>query len=359
MRVLILQHKIQQYRVPIFRLLASRVRLTLATDDISQIKLMNEECFDVLHLPVYSFGPVMFHHPRLITSLSKFDVVIALQNLRCIDLMLLSLIPVRNFKYVLWGIGVSASYTKKYDEDKRLDFLRKLFFARADALIFYTSYPKAKYLSYGFESDKLFVAQNTTEVLINRPSKDASKRKSFLFIGSLYAQKGLEKLIEIVYELNKGLLLKDYVLDIVGDGIEKESLESLVKELNIEEKVIFHGAIYEEEKIAKFFNRAALCLSPEQAGLSVLKSMGYGVCMVTKSDAITGGERLHITNRQTGILFNDFSELKEILVHCVNDPKTYIDIGEKARDYYYRYTTPQIMSQGILSAINYVTDGAK
>lgn len=354
MRVLILSHLIQQYRIPILRLLASEVDLTLATCKESQLALGVRENFNVIHVPIYNVGPFIVHHPKLITIVNKFDIVIGLQNLRCLDLMLLSLVPFRSYSYILWGIGVSASYSKKYDDDKRLDFLRKTFFSKADALLFYTEYPIAKYIAMGVNREKMFIALNTVSVISDITLHETNNRKSFLFVGSLYSQKGLENLIYLIKKLESSNKLQDYTLDIVGDGSEEKRLKLLVNHLRLESKVLFHGAIYDEKRLSKFFAKAILCLSPEQAGLTVLKSMGYGVCMVTKFDSITGGERLNIHNWKTGVLFKDYHELEVVLEDCVRNPLKFVTIGQAGKTYYNCFATPRLMMEGIKSAIDYV-----
>ena len=52
-------------------------------------------------------------------SNDKYDIVIALSNLRCLSLMALSLRPNRKFKLIYWGIGVSASTKNgsKFDQN--------------------------------------------------------------------------------------------------------------------------------------------------------------------------------------------------------------------------------------------------
>lgn len=66
-------------------------------------------------------------------------------------------------------------------------------------------------------------------------------------------------------------------LRIVGAGSEREVLEQYVKDNGLQDNVAFHGAIYDEKEILKIFQQSLLCFSPTQAGLSVPKSMGYGV----------------------------------------------------------------------------------
>lgn len=142
----------------------------------------------------------------------------------------------------------------------------------------------------------------------------------------------------------------------MGDGPEFNKIKDLVKENGIDNKVILYGRIIEEEKLRDLFMRSFVCVSPGQAGLTVLKSFGYGVPFVTRQDAVTGGELLNIKNHENGILYSDDKMLVDILKDVRLDPEKYIQMGNNAYEYYYAYATPQKMAQGVIDAINYVLD---
>lgn len=46
------------------------------------------------------------------------------------------------------------------------------------------------------------------------------------------------------------------------------------------------GGVYNDEELVSYFEKAIICIFPDQAGLSVLKSIGYGVPYVMHKDAI-------------------------------------------------------------------------
>ncbi len=58
----------------------------------------------------------------------------------------------------------------------------------------------------------------------------------FLFVGRLTQLKGLQDIIEILPEVNG-----DWLLDVLGDGPLRPQLEEMVKSLDLNKKVIFHG----------------------------------------------------------------------------------------------------------------------
>ena len=135
---------------------------------------------------------------------------------------------------------------------------------------------------------------------------------------------------------------------------ERKALEEYVALQNLSENVIFHGAIYDEKVLADQFSHALLCISPTQGGLSVPKSMGYGVPFVTRKDAITGGEIYHITPGVNGIMYDKDDDLLNILSDACQNSQKYIEMGVKAQEYYNNNATVLHMAQGAMDAIEYV-----
>jgi len=349
-KVLILYNNLFHYRLPIFRLLAKKCDLTVAYSIGPET--VPDFNFKVVKLPVFKFNRFIIHKCNLFQLCQKYDVVIAYGDISWLKISLLPFYKSRKFRLLYWTIGVSASYNKKFDEIKKWDYIRDFFYKKADALIFYTDYPINQYIKRGYSKKKLFVAPNTVEVLNDNIGKVA--KNSILFIGTLYMQKGLLNLLnsyKLALEIDPNLP----ILNIIGGGDEFDSVHEWIKCNNLEAKAVLCGPQYDSLKKANFFNKSLACISPNQAGLSVLESMGYGVPFITKSDSITGGERLNITNGINGILYNDTSQLTEIILDISNNPNKYILMGNNAKDYYYKYRRPTDMANGILSAIEYVT----
>ncbi len=69
---------------------------------------------------------------------------------------------------------------------------------------------------------------------------------------------------------------------LVGDGTEREALEALARSLEVD--VHFHGAVYDETRLAQLIYRSDVTVSPGKIGLTAMHSMMYG------TPAITHGE---------------------------------------------------------------------
>ena len=349
-KVLILQGEISSYRWPIFNIIAEQFDLTVGyyTNDDSP-----SEChFKKVKFDTYQLGPF-----TCIKSLRKycgqFDVVVFMDNLHALSYCLLPFGP-RRYKAISWGFGIRASYTRLYDVNRRhtfLDWVSQKVNEACDADIFYMEKSKEFWKDTSFDLSKVFVAPNTTAVA--PIDIEPSMKKNLLFVGTLYEKKGIKALLEAYVEAQQKVA-KLPQLDIVGDGEDALRLKQFVADNNLTEYVIFHGAIYDEKELSTYFKRALMCVSPHQAGLSVSKSMGYGVPFVTYKESITGGERYHITHEENGILYDNDSDLVNVIIEASNNPNKYVEMGMRAKSYYDNNATPKHMAQGAIDAINFV-----
>jgi len=350
-KVLILINNLFHYRVPIFNILAEKCDLTICYS-IGQYEI-DKEKFKVLKLPIIKWGKFAIHKNNIFKFCQKYDAIIALGDIAWLNISFLPFWKKRKYKIIFWTIGVSASYKKKYDNIKYWDCVRDYFYKKADALVFYSDYPINKYIKRGFIKERLFVAPNTVDVCFDVNWKEI-KKDSLLFIGTLYREKGIMALLEnykSAYKENSNVL----PINIIGGGDEYEAVNNWIIDSELSDKIILLGAIYNNKKKSIYFKRAYACISPYQAGLSVLESMGYGVPFITMQNAITGGERFNIKNNINGILIKKEAEIKDIIVDISQNPEKYIQMGIRAREYYNDSHKPEDMAKGLYSAIEYVT----
>lgn len=348
-KVLLIQNSITHYNLPIYNMLGEKIHLTVAHFDPQHIH--TEKHFKELFLHFRKLGPFIISKENLVLICNQYDVVICLADLHWLSLMFLGLHKKRKYKLIFWGIGVSASYKNKFDQDKKWDFMRYYFMRKADALIFYSEYPVEKYVKKGFLRNCLFIAHNT--VVINRTVSEILPRDLIIFIGTFYKEKGI---FDLLTAYKRAYFIDDRIpeLILIGDGDEYNNIKTWIDENGLAHKIQMTGAIYDDAKLERFFLRSLACISPEQSGLSVLKSMGNGVPFITRSDSITGGERFNIINNQTGIIYNDTVELVNILQQLNQNKEHFITMGENARRFYNSYRNPDIMVKGFTDAIEYV-----
>lgn len=358
-RLLLLQETIVPYRYPIYNLIAKHFFFTVAYINKAKGTEKMKANFRTIQLQTKTAKGV-YWIKGLQSLCREYDAVITLPHLRCINFCL---VPFLSKKYVAltWSIGVRASYFRPYAIDEKMHWSDRIYekiMKKAKANIFYTDAPIQKWVERGMDRDSFFVAHNTVEVL-NTYNPETVK-DSFLFVGTLYKQKGVDELIKAyakAYDKSKDETFPK--LTIVGSGAEETELKELANSLGLDKRVVFTGAVFEEESLTQYFSQAILCISPKQAGLSVLKSMGYGVPYVTQKDAITGGEILNIKDGKNGIIYNTSDELTEILGDAHTNTVKYQEMGKAAYIFYNNNATPQIMADGVISAVEYALQKAK
>ena len=345
-KVVILQKRIKEYRVPLFDGIGQLYDTTVVG---CQDPLLAGAHYRVLKLK-HRYWPVSLDFiwdGALRRQLRRADVIIRPTEFRSVNRLILKAVAPKA-KVISFGIGVSASYNEHYDEtDQSAQYLKLI--DDSDAVIFYYDYPKEKYVRQGADPDKIFVSNNTVEV----PQTPLNRKpENLLFIGELYPQKGVDVLLE---QYRQALAENPAVPDliIVGDGSERAALEKTARDSGLSGKVSFLGKITDNDLLLPIFEKAIVTISPRQAGLSVLKSMAFGVPFVTVENAITGGEIFNIENGKTGVILKDEAALKELILDCADRADEYGAMGERAREFYFSHRTMAHSVRAFDEAIRY------
>jgi glycosyltransferase involved in cell wall biosynthesis len=340
-RVLVLYNYHHHYRVPFFLELSKKVNLTVLHSGKS-MELSDSGVKEIV-VPDIKFGP--FHwQPKVIKEIksNNYDFVIMLFDVAWIANILSFFFFRRKNKFILWG----AWKTKSSLANK----LRLIMMERSFSNVFYHYSAMNEFIDDGLPREKAFVANNTFDVGTRTKSYLHEIKNKILFVGSLDKRKELDVLLKSFVEVI-GEIPKEINLSIVGDGVEREGLIEIVESLNLADRDKLEGRINDPQKLVSYYNEAIVNISYGQAGLSVLQSFGYGVPFVTKSNAISGGEKLNIINGHNGFLCKDQSELKEIIVSLCNNMELARSLGEKAYNYYSDYCSIENMVQGFMDSI--------
>lgn len=346
-KVLIVSDTLEHYRIPMFESLCDRINLTIAHSSES---LGSSNRF--LHHPIAlkSKGPFITYEN--LPNFNEFDIVILPFNIRCSELFL-TLFRKRNYKLFVFGIGVSASYNKLYDQDKKLDRLKMYILKKVDGAIFYDQYPFIKWFSLGINPTKLSIAYNTVSA-DNKFSMEDKTLQNFLFIGSLYKQKKIFDLLN-AYKIIVEKFSRDVPnLEIIGGGDEFENIKKWIISEKLDNKIILHGQINNADILRPIFNRSIACISPGQAGLSVQKCFSYGIPFITSYNAITGGESSSIIEQETGFLYDGtIKGLVEILTKIITKEVDMKEMSNKSHQYYENFRNLEIWKNGFLKNIEF------
>lgn len=157
-------------------------------------------------------------------------------------------------------------------------------------------------------------------------------KKILLSVGRLEKEKGFERLLDAFQAIERN----DLILIIAGGGVLKNELAEKVKNLKLEEKVIFSGFV-SREKIWDYYNDADIFIlfSYSEGSPTVFReAMHMGVPVIgSKIDGIIefvgrDGERGFLWDESDGI-----NQLEEKISKCVNNLKEVEEIKKRARNY--------------------------
>lgn len=141
-------------------------------------------------------------------------------------------------------------------------------------------------------------------VLDSIPKKTSLlKEKRLISVGRLSPEKGTLDLVKIFNILSKKH--PDWHLDIVGDGTEKEKIESFITFHHLEEKITLHG-FQNKEYIDTLLHKSSLYVMTsytESFGIVLLEAMSHGLPCIAFSSA--EGAREIITSGKNGYLIKN------------------------------------------------------
>lgn len=154
-------------------------------------------------------------------------------------------------------------------------------------------------------------------------------------VGRLIKRKSLQTLIQAMGEIKK----KNVKLFIVGDGPEKEYLESVVLETGVKDRVKFLGFLDDTEKYMylKSSDIFALTSLHEGFGIVFMEAMHMGLPIVCTNH---GGQVDFLKQRENAILIDvgDVKKCADGIIELYKDEKLYKKLSannrKKIRDFY-------------------------
>ena len=181
----------------------------------------------------------------------------------------------------------------------------------ADRIIGFSEHEKSILInSYEAPVDRVAIIPCGVDIDLFKPYADYSAKEQLglenmtvlLYVGRLEPLKGIDILLKAASIMDHSENLK--VLIIGGDDDQDQELcrlKTLVKELNISDKVIFLGRI-EQDALPTYYNAADICVVPsfyESFGLVALEAMACGTPVVASR---VGGLTSIVKNNITGLL---------------------------------------------------------
>lgn len=342
LKLAIIYGPLLHYRIALFDSICERYDLTVFTTEFAGPDTGLRFALEVI--PARRFGPFSFQ-PGLRQKLrqGQFDVCIAFLDVVHLDTIAAILLPVSP-RTISWGVWLTGS--------RVANSLRLAAVKRCEASLFYCYQKMREIADCGIPAERLYVAHNSVAVPKAIPMVYTDQRDFILFVGSFDARKGLDRLLRVFAE-TMPMLPKRVRLVLVGDGPERSRLEALAKDLRLGERLLMAGQVNNPDALIDYYARALVSVSLNQAGLSVLQSMGFGVPFLTVRGSLSPGyETLNITDGINGFVVDDNNTaISEAFQALASDPVLSAKMGVAARKHYERYATIENYAQGFFDAI--------
>ncbi|WP_117149338.1 glycosyltransferase family 4 protein [Paraliobacillus zengyii] len=152
--------------------------------------------------------------------------------------------------------------------------------------------------------------------------KTIDKKLKLIFVGRIDNNKNLAAVIQVVDLLRKKGM--DCTLDVVGDGPLREAHENECRGV---ENIVFHGAIYDKDKIREIYINSNILVVPsftETFGLVYLEAMSCGVPVIyTQNQGFDG----QFEEGEVGFHVNP-NDKEDIVRKIIDIRKDYINISQ-------------------------------
>jgi glycosyltransferase involved in cell wall biosynthesis len=316
------QRVLPSYRVPFFDLLAQSCEsmslfagLPRPVEMISSGRTRIAKYVEAKNIHLFSGGFYLCHQPGLTQWLEESDpqALIMEANPRYLSTSsAIKWMHTRGRRVIGWGLGAPKK-----------NRLWSAFVNQFDTLIAYSQRGAEEYASLGFPREKIFVAHNSVSPKpdSNYQSPITHLHPTILFVGRLQARKQVDSLLRACAEIESSPRLI-----IVGDGPERESLESLARDVYPAAEFVGekHGA-----EVGPYFAEADLFLLPGTGGLAVQEAMSHGLPVIvakgdgTQDDLVREGNGWQIQP-------DDYNALLRAMENALSDTARLRRMGEES-----------------------------
>lgn len=250
-------------------------------------------------------------------SIPSYDESFENFNLRSVESQKTDLI----FRSKLWFSFMKTLRKRLYNKvcdgavvyiDKGIEILSSYGMLKKNITVTYNS-PDTDEIFSAIEKVKLKGLEKTNKIRL-------------IHVGRLVSWKRVDHLIEAT----ENLISKypDIELVIIGKGEEEENLKNLVKTKKLESKVIFKGAIYDEEVLAKEMLSSDIYVLAGMGGLSINEAMCHELPIVCS--VCDGTEKHLVFDDINGKIFipDNIQSLTDAIDSILKDPAKKLEMGK-------------------------------
>lgn len=238
---------------------------------------------------------------------------------------------------------------------------RKLLCRFASSFVAYGNMAKKYLVKTGAPEQSVFIGRNTVDTTffaeqtetIRKQITNADNKTHFTYLGYLVPRKNVQVLlhsIKIVAEKRR-----DFVLDILGDGISLNELKKYVADNKLDDVVNFHGYLQKNEIPAFLAKSRAMLFQTDFDiwGLVLNEAMAAGVPCLASPNA--GATYDLIDEGKTGFMvdFKDTALVTEKIFWLLEHPAEAEQMGKNAAAFIRNNVTLKHAAKGFLDAALY------
>ena len=179
----------------------------------------------------------------------------------------------------------------------------KIYTDKIDYIITPSEFYRTKFIEDGINPNKIQAIHNSIEM--NDYNVETQDDGYALYFGRLSKEKGILNLINAFAKCNKGNLY------IAGEGPEKENIEKIIKENNLEDRVKLLGFL-DKEQMTDVTRKCKFVVVPsiwyENCPYSVLETLTIGKPIIGSN---MGGIPELVIDNENGFIYNTIEELTE------------------------------------------------
>lgn len=260
-------------------------------------------------------------------------------------------------KFSIWIGGFLSLFTKKEitavvhgSELVIPNYLQKNYtqwcLRQFEKVIAVSNYTKSLIIDWGL--DAIDVIPNGYFIdVATIPKLEDSERLHIITVGNVTQRKGQHNVVNALPALIKKY--PNIIYDIVGIPTEKEAVQKLASQLNVQDRIVFHGKVSEEEKV-RLLQQASVFLMLSQPsdtgdvegfGIAILEANALGIPAI---GSLNCGIEDAISQHVSGILVthDNIDEITEAFSRIMDQYDVYV---KQALTWSQRFTWPKVIQQ--------------
>lgn len=256
-----------------------------------------------------------------------------------------SAILVKPFRHIPVVVTVQGSDIYETERIQWLRWVTRAVLKRVDQVIALSSPLAALTKNLGVHEDRIRILPNGVDVEYFMPP-EAERDSIILFVGSLVERKGVRDLVEATPRVLQAL--PDYRVVIIGEGPQRESLESRSVDLGLKGRIEFLG-VKRPSEVRYWMQKSKLLALPsreEGQGVVLLEAMACGTpCVASEVGGIPD-----VINESVGRLVppGEPEKLANAVVATLQDPTIWQSYHEQARRYVVKRFSWQALAKELL-----------